>query len=98
MRKKGHKKINPKNRNYDLFYLVNYREFGKRWDTPNRDLADFEEDELPSGFESNDDDYEGDENDWNDWKGNRPGAVCLFCPTTYPDMNDLLIHMTHWAS
>ena len=30
MRKKGHKKVNPKNEKYDKFYLVNYLEFGKK--------------------------------------------------------------------
>ena len=32
MRKKNHKKINPRNSNYDKFYLVNYLEFGKKWE------------------------------------------------------------------
>ena len=32
MRKKNHKKINPRNSNYDRFYLVNYLEFGKTWE------------------------------------------------------------------
>ena len=31
MRKKIHKKINPKNQEYDKFYLVNYLEPGKTW-------------------------------------------------------------------
>lgn len=31
MRKKQHKKINPNNRQYDKFYVVNYLEPGKNW-------------------------------------------------------------------
>ena len=31
MRKKNHKKINPRNYTYDKFYIVNYLEFGKSW-------------------------------------------------------------------
>ncbi len=31
MRKKQHKTINPKNKAYDKFYVVNYREFGRGW-------------------------------------------------------------------
>lgn len=31
MRKKLHKRVNPENREYDKFYLVNYLEAGKTW-------------------------------------------------------------------
>lgn len=33
MRKKQHRKINPKNNEYDRFYVVNYLEPGKTWET-----------------------------------------------------------------
>ncbi|KAI2547475.1 zinc finger protein 277, partial [Homo sapiens] len=32
MRKKQHRKINPKNREYDRFYVINYLELGKSWE------------------------------------------------------------------
>lgn len=32
MRKKQHKKINPQNKTYDKFYVINYLEFGKNWE------------------------------------------------------------------
>lgn len=32
MRKKLHKRINPKNKTYDKFYVINYLEFGKSWE------------------------------------------------------------------
>lgn len=32
MRKKQHKQINPKNKEYDKFYLINYLEKGKNWE------------------------------------------------------------------
>jgi len=32
MRKKLHKQINPKNKEYDKFYLINYLEKGKNWE------------------------------------------------------------------
>ncbi len=32
MRKKQHKKINPKNTLYDKYYVINYLEFGKTWE------------------------------------------------------------------
>ncbi len=31
MRKKSHKRLNPKNRMYDRFYVINYLELGKNW-------------------------------------------------------------------
>ena len=31
MRKKQHKRINPQNRQYDKYYVVNYLEIGKKW-------------------------------------------------------------------
>ena len=31
MRKKSHKKINPRNEAYDKFYIINYLEFGRTW-------------------------------------------------------------------
>ena len=31
MRKKSHKRLNPKNRVYDRFYVINYLELGKNW-------------------------------------------------------------------
>ena len=32
MRKKQHKKINPRNKLYDRFYVINYLELGKTWE------------------------------------------------------------------
>lgn len=32
MRKKQHKQINPKNPDFDMYYLVNYLEPGKTWE------------------------------------------------------------------
>ena len=94
MRKKNHKKINPRNSTYDKYYLVNYLEFGKSWEHVSRDNSDrpFEEEDLPTGFDSDASD-DGAENDWSDWRGNLSGAVCLFCPAYYTDFNEILYHM-----
>jgi len=93
MRKKNHKKINPRNSNYDKFYLVNYLEFGKKWEqSRENEEKPFEEEDLPTGFDSDHSD-EGNENDWSDWRGNLSGAVCLFCPANYTEFSDLLKHM-----
>lgn len=102
MRKKSHKKINPGNEAYDRFYIVNYLEFGKTWSssrTSRRDVDFDGADELPTGFECRpgddggvEDDEKG-ENDWSDWRGELSGAVCLFCPANYTDVDDLFNHL-----
>ena len=116
MRKKGHKKINPRNVGYDKYYIVNYLEFGRSW--KEKDLDDAIDEEMPNGFISDDDDqgipkqehamfhsfvtdlfflfFSGDENDWSDWRatGSGCGAICLFCPVNYMDVDELLTHMT----
>ena len=40
--------------------------------------------------------FSGDENDWSDWRatGSGCGAICLFCPVNYMDVDELLTHMT----
>ncbi|XP_040570766.1 zinc finger protein 277 [Lepeophtheirus salmonis] len=92
MRKKSHKKINPKNSAYDKYYLVNYLEFGKTWsENSKRDIYDpLDDDELPTGFESDNEN----ENDWSDWKGDLSGAVCLFCDASYDEVKELVNHMS----
>ena len=54
MRKKNHKKINPRNHTYDKFYIVNYLELGKTWQTYKENSC--ADEELPTGFDDNDDD------------------------------------------
>lgn len=95
MRKKNHKKINPSNKIYDKFYLVNYLEFGKSWEEVRResDQPFFEDEELPTGFDSDTSDSALD-NDWSDWRGDLSGAVCLFCSAVYTDVKDMQHHMT----
>ena len=98
MRKKNHKKINPRNSDYDKYYIINYLEMGKSWEQvrEQRDFEDrpFEEEDLPTGFDSDhSDENEDDEKNWSDWRGNLSGAVCFFCPANYTDLKDLLNHM-----
>ena len=42
MRKKNHKKINPRNAAYDKYYLINYLEMGKSWEQVARE-RDYED-------------------------------------------------------
>lgn len=86
MRKKLHKRINPDNKDYDHFYIVNYIEMGKNWKdkhTPMRPLSRRES----SGSD--------DAADWSDWKDEAEVAiVCLFCNHSVSSWSDIMEHMT----
>ncbi|XP_058511004.1 zinc finger protein 277 isoform X3 [Ochotona princeps] len=79
MRKKQHRRINPKNREYDRFYVINYLEFGKTWEEvqleDDRELLDHQEE------------------DWSDWKEHPVSAVCLFCEKQAETVEKLYVHM-----
>ncbi|XP_009000963.3 zinc finger protein 277 isoform X10 [Callithrix jacchus] len=79
MRKKQHRKINPKNREYDRFYVINYLELGKSWEEvqleDDRELLDNQED------------------DWSDWEEHPASAVCLFCEKQAETIEKLYVHM-----
>lgn len=100
MRKKGHKKINPKNSSYDKFYVVNYQELDRNWEDISKEKDERgnfsdNDDDLPTGFESeSDEDSAQDDRRWGDWVGQHSGAVCLFCPASYTEVPELLSHMT----
>ena len=70
MRKKMHKKLNPKNKEWDKYYLVNYLESGKTWQDFSREESEAyrAEEEPPSAW----DDTEREDNEdseWSDWRG-----------------------------
>ncbi|KAM6203157.1 zinc finger protein 277 [Rhynchocyon petersi] len=79
MRKKQHRRINPKNREYDQFYVINYLELGKSWEEvqleDDRELLDHQED------------------DWSDWEEHPVSAVCLFCEKQTETIETLYVHM-----
>lgn len=86
MRKKGHKKLNPQNKEYDAFYLVNYLEFGRTWEDISKDPG---EEEVISGFDvEKDDNYE-----WGDWRDSLGKMTCLFCAASYTHNSQLFNHM-----
>jgi len=86
MRKKGHKRLNPQNKEYDVFYIVNYLEFGRTWEDISRDPA---EDEITSGFHVEKDDN----HEWGNWRDNLGKVICLFCVASYSHNTDLFNHM-----
>ncbi|KAF0500578.1 C2H2-type zinc finger transcription factor [Gigaspora margarita] len=81
MRKKKHFKINAKNRIYDRFYVINYLEPGKNWET-------FEKERYDSDEEHHRDDS------WDDWVEEESQPTnCLFCDTISPSSKDVKNHM-----
>nr|XP_003221251.2 PREDICTED: zinc finger protein 277 [Anolis carolinensis] len=79
MRKKQHRRINAKNREYDRFYIINYLEFGKSWE----EVQSEDDRELLSNQEE----------DWSDWEEHPVCAVCLFCEKQTDTTEKLYVHM-----
>ncbi|XP_060532724.1 zinc finger protein 277 [Cylas formicarius] len=82
MRKKLHKRINPRNKEYDQFYVVNYLEADKNWRAIEK-----QNDEYVSSTEGN-----GDE-EYSDWCESGDKITCLFCGHAENDVNLLCLHM-----
>jgi len=51
MRKKLHRKLNPKNKEYDRFYMINYLEFGKNWEKIHEEPVDDRDFDDYSGWD-----------------------------------------------
>lgn len=87
MRKKGHKRINPENKEYDKYYLINYLEPGKDWKEVQAE-PEYENEDLEEETE------EDKEKEWEDWtEENKILTLCLFCSKSHSDMNEVLNHM-----
>lgn len=83
MRKKLHKRINPADKTYDRFYIVNYLEVDKTWeDVQNED----DRYALPHGQQNTDEEY-------SDWKEMQDEINCLFCDKKEDNINTLCLHM-----
>ncbi|XP_065668162.1 zinc finger protein 277 isoform X2 [Hydra vulgaris] len=87
MRKKGHKRIDPLNKEYDKFYLINYLAPGKYWKEVQSE-PEYEKENIEEQEEENT------EKAWGDWT-EKKGAIslCLFCATTDVDVNKIIEHM-----
>ncbi|KAF6087192.1 zinc finger protein 277 [Phyllostomus discolor] len=79
MRKRRHRRVNPRNREYDRFYVINYLELGKSWEEvqseDDRELLDHQDE------------------DWSDWEERPVSAVCLFCEKQAETIEKLCVHM-----
>ncbi|XP_066996623.1 zinc finger protein 277 [Anabrus simplex] len=81
MRKKQHKRINPNNKAFDKYFIVNYLEIGKNWEQ-----IQGEKDDSDSAEESS---------SWSDWEddGETPPIVCLYCDYASLRFECVLDHM-----
>ncbi|CAG8526928.1 3408_t:CDS:2 [Funneliformis mosseae] len=81
MRKKKHFKINARNKIYDKFYVINYLEPGKNWET-------FENER----YESDEEPYRDDP--WDDWNDEEyQQTKCLYCTNVSSTTKECLNHM-----
>ncbi|XP_078488107.1 zinc finger protein 277 [Ciona intestinalis] len=78
MRKKSHRKLNPKNKDYDKYYIINYLELGKNWET-----LQGESERLDSNLD-----------DWSGWNEESQHAVCFFCDAAFDQSDKVYDHMT----
>lgn len=89
MRKKGHKRINPDNKAFDRFFLVNYRNDRlKKPSTVKQPVPVKSRAPESSPFHSEDSD-----SDWSDWYGEEQQTTCLFCSIAKSRIEDLKTHM-----
>ncbi|EEB10039.1 zinc finger protein, putative [Pediculus humanus corporis] len=82
MRKKFHKRINRKNKEYDRFYVINYVEGGHH-------REDIEESQPEDAWSQ----WREEGVDWSDWLEEPPSIVCLFCPFSCKEWEDIINHM-----
>ncbi|XP_047032225.1 zinc finger protein 277 [Helicoverpa zea] len=91
MRKKGHKRINPENKEYDKYFLVNYVG-DKQQHKQNYRLN-------KNNITKKSPDYENDSNidsdpEWSEWtEENGPLITCLLCEHTEKEYDKILEHM-----
>lgn len=81
MRKKFHKRVNPKNKEYDPYYVINYLEGGQQDDTDEPQPQDAWSQWREEG------------SDWSDWQEEPSPIVCLFCTFTCGEWDDVINHM-----
>lgn len=93
MRKKGHKRINPENQNYDHFFLIYYQKQSqfKKTKKPDDKLLD----KLHFNRSSRETTLLDDsDSNWSDWEGEAMDVTCLYCPHKDMDFVKLKNHMT----
>lgn len=91
MRKKGHKRINPENKEYDKFFLVNYvgdKQQNKQHYRLNKNHN------VKKTLEFENDSNVDSDPEWSDWtEENGPLITCLLCEHTEKEYDKTLDHM-----
>ncbi|XP_070506951.1 zinc finger protein 277 [Chironomus tepperi] len=96
MRKKGHKKINPENKAYDRFFMVNYKIKEPTIKSQNPQKSYTPRDLHENNFDDDDKEiFENEDSEWNEWNEQDKEILttCLFCTHKDKDFNELLGHM-----
>lgn len=89
MRKKGHKRINPENKNYDRFFLINYQNQYSSGPARNK----YSSIKYKNNDENNANIFEDDSN-WSDWEDDDGIEVtCLYCSEKNKDFSKLKNHI-----
>ncbi|XP_054155780.1 zinc finger protein 277-like [Oppia nitens] len=87
MRKKGHKILNPDNRQYDRYYLINYLSPEKDWREVKLEADDDRYDRNYRNYRNNnnsggDEEDNDDSNEWDDWTADMRTAIADTVTTT----------------
>ena len=77
MRKKGHRRLNPENKDFDKYYMINYLELGKNW---------LKLQSEPEKLDANSD-------DWSGWFEESQKAYCFFCKSSFTEAGKVYEHM-----
>lgn len=89
MRKKFHKRINPDNKAYDKFFLINYNLDKIRYSQTLKPKPK-ESSEEPACFNNE----EQEDDHWSDWGDEDEGEmICLFCSTREKKSDDMRNHL-----
>ncbi|XP_023953473.2 zinc finger protein 277 [Bicyclus anynana] len=97
MRKKGHKRINPVNKEYDKFFLVNY--IGDKHPVNKQKPYNMSSSSKMYNIKVREEEYEPDSNidsdpEWSEWtEENGPLITCLLCEHTDVEYENILDHM-----
>lgn len=94
MRKKGHKKINPDNKTYDRFFMINYKikdNLSSAITTKSFGPRKNDQQVEPEVFEN-------DDSEWSEWneQDKEIQTTCLFCSLKENDFNRLLKHVSQF--
>lgn len=98
MRKKGHKRINPDNKEYDKYFLVNYlgEKDQKQFKSKYQPKSNFRREPQPSKSSDKQDVDSNVDSDpeWSEWtEDTGPSITCLFCKHGEMEYDHILDHM-----